>query len=136
MIQFITTLYAKRLVFNLVCAIFVSSWWIVPVAQAEEKPNILYITFDDMNDWVGCLGGHPQAQTPHIDRLAERGVLFTNAHCVVPACSGSRAANWTGLNPVNNQVYGNGQRIEKTLPDAMTLPKDLENQGYATFGTG
>lgn len=103
---------------------------------AQGKPNILYVTFDDMNDWVGVLGGHPQIQTPHIDRLAERGVLFTNAHCVVPACSGSRAANWTGLNPVNNQVYGNGQRIERTMPDAVMLPKDLENQGYVTFGTG
>lgn len=103
---------------------------------AADKPNILYVTFDDMNDWVGCLDGHPQAQTPHIDRLAERGTLFTNAHCVVPACSGSRAANWTGLNPVNNLVYGNGQKIEKTRPNAMVLTKDLENQGYATYGTG
>ena len=105
------------------------------VASAE-KPNILYVTFDDMNDWVGVLGGHPQVQTPHIDRLAKRGKLFTNAHCVVPACSGSRAANWSGLNPVNNLVYGNGQKIEKTRPNAMVLTKDLENQGYATFGTG
>ena len=104
--------------------------------SAAEKPNILYITVDDMNDWVGCLDGHPQIQTPNIDRLAERGVLFTNAHCVVPACSGSRAANWTGLSPENNLVYGNGQKIEKTMPNAMVLPKDLENQGYATFGTG
>ena len=112
-------------------------------ASAEElrrdtqgRPNILYVTFDDMNDWVGVLGGHPQIQTPHIDRLAERGALFTNAHCVVPACSGSRAANWSGLNPVNNLVYGNGQKLEKTRPNAMVLTKDLENQGYATFGTG
>ena len=103
---------------------------------AKKKLNILYITVDDMNDWVGCLDGHPQIQTPNIDRLVERGVLFTNAHCVVPACSGSRAANWTGLSPENNLVYGNGQKIENTMPNAMVLPKDLENQGYATFGTG
>ena len=107
-----------------------------PVFAATEKPNILYITFDDMNDWVGCLGGHPQIQTPNIDRLAQRGVLFTNAHCVVPACSGSRAANWSGLSPVNNGVYGNGQRIEKTKPDAVFLPQDLASQGYTTMGTG
>lgn len=108
---------------------------LLPLA-AKEKPNILYITFDDMNDWVGCLGGHPQIQTPHIDRLAERGVLFTNAQCVVPACSGSRAANWSGLSPVNNGVYGNGQRIERTKPDAVFLPQDLAGQGYVTMGTG
>ena len=106
-----------------------------PVAS-QSKPNIIYITVDDMNDWVGCLGGHPQAQTPNIDRLAERGVVFTNAHCVVPACSGSRAANWSGLSPVNNGVYGNGQRIEKTKPDAVFLPQDLAEQGYQTMGTG
>ena len=106
------------------------------VFAAQEKPNILYLTVDDMNDWVGCLGGHPQVQTPNIDRLAERGVLFTNAHCVVPACSGSRAANWSGLSPVNNGVYGNGQRIEQTKPDAVFLPQDLAKQGYRTMGTG
>ncbi len=107
-----------------------------PSVASQSKPNVLYITFDDMNDWVGCLGGHPQIQTPNIDRLAERGILFTQAHCAVPVCSGSRAANWTGLSPVHNGVYGNGQRIENTLPNAVYLPRDLEAQGYYTMGTG
>ena len=44
------------------------------------------IMVDDLNDWIGCLGGHPQAITPHMDALASRGVLFTEAHCVAPAC--------------------------------------------------
>ena len=48
--------------------------------HAAEKPNVLMIVVDDMNDWVGCLGGHPQIQTPNIDRLAQRGLLFSNAH--------------------------------------------------------
>ena len=102
----------------------------------RSKPNILCITIDDLNDWVGCLQSHPQIQTPNIDRLAARGLLFTNAHCVVPACSGSRAANWTGLSPINNGVYGNGQRIEKTMPKATMLTHDLQSQGYHTMGTG
>ena len=101
-----------------------------------SKFNILYVTIDDLNDWVGCLQSHPQVKTPNIDRLAERGLLFTNAHCVVPSCSGSRAANWTGLSPINNGVYGNGQRIEKTMPNATMLTHDLESQGYYTMGTG
>lgn len=105
-------------------------------AAESEKPNILYITIDDMNDWVGCLDGHPQVKTPNIDRLAKRGLLFTNAHCVVPACSGSRAANWTGLLPIHNGVYGNGQKLESTMPDAQLLPLDLKAQGYYTMGTG
>ena len=105
-------------------------------AADKTPPNILYITIDDLNDWVGCLEGHPQVQTPHIDRLAKRGMLFTNAHCVVPACSGTRAANWTGLLPMRNGVYGNGQRLEKTMPNAPLLPLDLQAQGYYTMGTG
>ncbi len=104
--------------------------------SATDKSNILYITIDDLNDWIGCLDGHPQVRTPNIDRLARRGLLFTNAHCVVPACSGSRAANWTGLLPIHNGVYGNGQKLEKTLPDAQLLPLDLQSQGYYTMGTG
>ena len=103
---------------------------------AEEPINIILVTFDDMNDWVGCLEGHPQVQTPHLDRLAKRGVLFSRAHCASPVCSGSRAANFTGLMPIHNGVYGNGQRIEKTMPNAIFLPQDLARQGYHTMGTG
>ena len=51
------------------------------VLGAAERPNVLLIAVDDLNDWVGCLGGHPQAKTPNIDALAKRGVLFSNAHC-------------------------------------------------------
>ena len=54
------------------------------------------IIVDDMNDWVGCLGGHPQVKTPHIDRLAKRGLLFTNAHVAAPVCNPSRVATLTG----------------------------------------
>jgi len=43
-----------------------------PVAESV-RPHVLFLSVDDLNDWVGCLGGHPQAKTPNIDRLAERG---------------------------------------------------------------
>ncbi|MBC8347155.1 MAG: sulfatase-like hydrolase/transferase, partial [Verrucomicrobia bacterium] len=52
--------------------------------KPEGKPNVLLLTIDDLNDWVGCLGGHAQASTPNLDRLAKRGMLFTNAHCQAP----------------------------------------------------
>ena len=61
-------------------------------AHADARPNVLFISLDDLNDWVGCYGGHPDAKTPHIDALAKRGVLFFNAHCVSPICGPSRAA--------------------------------------------
>ena len=51
---------------------------------AAEKPNILFIAIDDLNDWVSPLGGHPQVQTPNMERLAQRGTTFLNAHCQSP----------------------------------------------------
>jgi hypothetical protein len=59
---------------------------LLPLASAATPPNVLFIAIDDLNDWTGCLAGHPQALTPNIDRLASRGMLFTNAHCAAPAC--------------------------------------------------
>ena len=58
----------------------------------NDRPNLLLLSIDDLNDWVGCMGGHAQAKTPNIDRLAQRGVLFTNAHCQAPLCGPSRAS--------------------------------------------
>ena len=50
--------------------------------QARAKgPNVLMISIDDMNDWIGVLGGHPQSLTPNIDALAKRGVTFRRAYC-------------------------------------------------------
>ena len=62
------------------------------VLSAAELPNILMIAIDDQNDWIGCLGGHPQARTPAIDTLARRGTVFTNAHCQSPLCNPSRTS--------------------------------------------
>lgn len=61
-------------------------------SDGEDRPNVLLIAVDDLNDWVGCLEGHPQAKTPNIDRLARRGTLFTNAHCQAPLCNPSRSS--------------------------------------------
>lgn len=68
-------------------------------ASAAERPNVLFIAVDDLNDWIGCMKGHPQAMTPNMDRLAARGVLFANAHCTAPACNPSRAAVFSGRMP-------------------------------------
>lgn len=100
------------------------------------KPNILFISVDDLNDWVGCLGGHPQARTPNIDRLARSGVLFTNAHCAAPACNPSRTAIMTGISPHNSGLYDNRQEMRELLPDAELLPKYLSRNGYWSAGSG
>lgn len=68
--------------------------------EGNDRPNLLLLlSIDDLNDWVGCIGGHAQAKTPNIDRLAQRGVLFTNAHCQAPLCGPSRASWLSGRYP-------------------------------------
>jgi arylsulfatase A-like enzyme len=107
-----------------------------PTVETDSKPNILFIAVDDLNDWVGVLGGHPQARTPHIDKLANRGVLFTNAHAAAPACNPSRVAVMTGLHPSSTGIYYNSQPFRPVLPDVVTLPEYLQNNGYTTLGAG
>ena len=105
---------------------------------ASEKPNVLFITVDDLNDWVGCLGGHPQVKTPNIDRLADQGVLFTNAQCQAPICNPSRASFMTGLLPSITGVYGNKRNFRKVpgFQDVVTLPQHFAAHGYRTYGVG
>lgn len=74
-------------------------------AQEKMPPIALLIAIDDLNDWMGCMGGHPQAQTPNMDRLAARGVLFKNAHCPSLVCKPSRASMMTSLYPSTSGVY-------------------------------
>ena len=105
---------------------------------AAEKPNILFIAIDDQNDWIGCLGGHPQVKTPNIDKLAKRGTVFLNAHCQSPLCNSSRTSLLTGLRPSTTGVYGLAPWF-RTLPkfkDVVTLPQYLAKNGYRTYTTG
>lgn len=106
--------------------------------KAPVRPNILFIAIDDLNDWVGCLEGHPQVKTPHIDRLARRGTLFTNAHCQAPLCNPSRASILTGLRPSTTGIYAlrPGIRSVAATRDAVTLPQYLARFGYLTLTFG
>jgi len=106
--------------------------------QPAARPNVLFIAVDDLNDWVTCLGGQPQAKTPNIDRLAQRGVLFTRAYCPAPACNPSRVALLTGLSPATTGVYHNNQpwRPVPLLKDAVTLPQHFMKGGYHVAGAG
>jgi arylsulfatase A-like enzyme len=105
-------------------------------ADGKQAPNVLMICADDMNDWLACLRGHPNVQTPHLDRLACRGVLFTNAHAPATTCNPSRTAVLTGLRPSTTGVYGNGQWWRPALPDAVTLPEHFKAHGYYVAGGG
>jgi len=105
-------------------------------ALGGDRPNILFIAIDDLNDWVGCLEGHPQVKTPNIDALAGRGVLFTNAHCTAPVCGPSRAAIMSGKRPWTTGVYSNNANYPKRLPNTESLPEFLVRNGYHTMGAG
>lgn len=101
------------------------------------RPNVLFIAVDDLNDWIGCLQGHPQTLTPHIDALAARGVLFTNAHCASPACNPSRAAIFSGRAPQHTGVWSNDSpQLLRQHPDILAIPRAFEQAGYTTLGTG
>jgi arylsulfatase A-like enzyme len=101
-------------------------------------PNILFIAVDDLNDWVGPLGGHPQAKTPNMDRLARRGTVFANAHTQAPLCNPSRASLLSGRRPSSTGLYTlqPGVRAVPALRDAVMLPQYLAARGYRTFSTG
>ncbi|MFO8011987.1 MAG: sulfatase-like hydrolase/transferase [Phycisphaerae bacterium] len=101
-----------------------------------DRPNVLFIAVDDLNDWIGCLGGHPQTRSPNIDRLARRGVLFRNAQCAAPACNPSRAALLTGVRPSTSGVYHNPQPWRPVMPDVVTLPQHFMAHGYRVTGSG
>ena len=103
---------------------------------ADEKPNVLFIAMDDLNDWIGCLGGNPQAITPNLDRLAASGVLFKNAHCPAPACNPCRSAIFTGRAPNRSGMYDNRQKMREVMPDDIIIPQYFRNHGYHASGSG
>ncbi len=105
-------------------------------AVSAERPNVLFVVVDDLNDWVGVLGGHPQASTPHLDRLARRAVLFTSAQASSPLCNPSRVSVLTGLRPTTAGIYDNDRDLRASLPDAVTLPQAFRAAGYQVLGAG
>ncbi len=105
-------------------------------ANDGKRPNVLFLCVDDMNDWIGCLAGYPDVETPNIDRFSQRGLLFTNSHCVSPVCNPSRTAIMTGLLPSTTGIYNNGQWWKPVLGNVKTIPEYFRSQGYWAEGGG
>ncbi len=103
---------------------------------AESHPNILFISIDDLNDWIEPLGGHPQAISPNLNRLASEGVVFTRAYTPSPSCNPARTALLTGLHTYTSGMYSNYQWWREVLSDAVTLPRYFSNNGYWSAGAG
>ena len=94
---------------------------------AQERPDILFIAIDDMNDWTTVFDKNNPIQTPNLERLAARGAFFENAYCASPGCNPSRTAIMTGLRPTTSGVYENPHPWREILPDAVTLPKYFQS---------
>jgi arylsulfatase A-like enzyme len=112
---------------------------LIRAAAPTRKKNVLFIAIDDLNDWVGSLRGHPQTQTPNLDKFAASGVNFTNAHCAAPLCNPSRTALMTGLRPSTTGVYDNNQpfRNSERGRNAITITQHLmATAGYKAIGSG
>ena len=104
----------------------------------EDRPNVLFISVDDLNDWVGVYGGHPQAKTPHIDRFAQQAMVFRNASCPGPVCGPSRSALLSGFMPSTTGLYGNSNNMldSAIVQKSATLPEYFSKHGYVTISKG
>ena len=106
--------------------------------RQDKKPNVLFIAIDDLNDWTGMLKGNPQAKTPQMDKLASKGMVFTNAHCAAPACGPSRSAIMSGIRPSTSGNYVNKNSLTRNpiLNNSVLLPEFFQQNGYFVAGSG
>ena len=108
------------------------------VAEPEsqpERPNILFLSIDDLRPELGSYGS-PQVITPHMDRLAAKGVLFNRAYVQVPVCGASRASLMTGILPTRTRFTTFTSRADQDAPGAATLPQVFKKAGYTTISNG
>ena len=103
---------------------------------SPAKPNVLFLAIDDLRDWVGFLQKNPQTRTPNMDRLAQRGTIFSRAYCAAPVCNPSRAALMSGLRPFTTGVYENSNDWRTVIPAELPLTTAFRRAGYWVGGAG
>lgn len=106
-----------------------------PAAKPSNVRNILFIAIDDLKPVLGCYGD-TRVKSPNIDRLAESGTVFLNAHCQQAVCGPSRASLLTGLRPDRTKVWDLKTKIRDMNPDVVTLPQYFRSLGFTSAGTG
>ncbi|MCL5245655.1 sulfatase [Cellulophaga sp. 20_2_10] len=119
----------KKLI-KVICFILITT-----SCYSQKKPNILFISVDDLRPELGCYGSNI-AITPNIDKLASQGLLFNNAYCQQAICGPSRASLLTGIRPETSGIYHNYIKFRDVNPDVITLPQQFKNNGYETVYCG
>lgn len=108
----------------------------VTVGMAKPKAkNVLMFCIDDLRPQLGCYG-HSETQSPNIDRLAQKGVIFTNAHCNVPVCGASRASLMTGMRPTPSRFKDAASWAMKDAKGAKSMAQVFKEAGYYTISNG
>jgi len=97
--------------------------------NGADRRNVLFIAVDDLASTLGCYGD-VLAVTPHIDRLASRGVRFDRAYNQLPLCNPTRASVMTGLRPDEIKVYDLDRHFREELPDVVTLSQRFIEADY------
>ncbi|WP_317128014.1 sulfatase [Mariniflexile fucanivorans] len=101
----------------------------------RKKPNILFISIDDLRPELGCYGSDI-AISPNLDKLASEGLLFNKAYCQQAICGPSRSSLLTGIRPETSGVFHNYIKFREANPDVVTLPQIFKQNGYETVYTG
>lgn len=121
---------------SLVAAVCLLNLFAVAGTEDDSRPDIVFIIVDDLNDWLGCLGGHPDAQSPYIDELAASGMLFTQAYCNSPQCRPSRTGLLYGVYPFKTGTYFNARFKGETPIETPTIQQYFQNAGYRVASGG
>ncbi|MEW6161528.1 MAG: sulfatase, partial [Verrucomicrobiota bacterium] len=107
----------------------------LPLLAAPSRPNVLLICVDDLKPLLGCYGDK-RVQSPNIDRLAQRGVLFERAYCNQAVCAPSRNALLTGIRPTTMGIYDLGTNFRESISNAVTISQAFMKQGYRAEALG
>ncbi|HEX7365615.1 MAG TPA: sulfatase, partial [Pelobium sp.] len=106
------------------------------IAQEKQvKPNILFIAVDDLKPDLGFYG-FKAVKSPNLDKLAEKSTVFNSNYCQQAVCGPTRASLLTGLRPDKTQVWDLKTLIRDKLPNVVTLPQFLKQNGYTTAALG